>query len=145
MSVSSLDHRVCEYDFTQLFILICIRRSGSAGRRRTRDSDTERDGEIDAQGVFAVRTVPAADQADHRAPGSKFQGEPPALGAVVAHVFGYPAAATQRPQIFDCPPAEVRRRLRDRGREVRPVRRKSECAEVGRCNSGLVGPGVVPV
>jgi len=92
-----------------LLFLICIRRSRPASRRRTRHPGQKRHGEIDAQRVVALRTVPAADQADHRTSGSKFEGQPQALGPVVAHLFGHLAAATQRPKIFDCTSTEVRR------------------------------------
>lgn len=111
LSASSI---VCELDITQQCVfLICIRRSRPASRRRTRHPDTKRHGEIDAQGVVTLRTVPAAYQADHRTSRSKLEGKSETLGAVVAHLFGHLATATQHPKIFDCTSTEVRRRLCD--------------------------------
>lgn len=74
-----------------------------------------------------MRAVLPAYQTDHGTPGPELQSELKTLGVVIAHVFGHPAAATQRPQVFDSSPAKVRGRLRDRGGQVRAVRRKSEC------------------
>lgn len=87
----------------------CVRRrSGPEGRGRTRHVDPERHGEVDAQRVVALRTVPAADQTDHRTSGSQLPGEPQTLGALVAHVLGGVAAAAKRSQVFDRASAEVR-------------------------------------
>lgn len=105
---------------------LSIRRSGPEGRRRTHHADTDRDGEGDAQGVDPVRTVPAADQTDHGTSGPEFAGQPQALGAVVVDVFGHLAAAAEHSKVFDSAFAQVCRRLRDRGGEVRSVCRKSE-------------------
>lgn len=74
-----------------------------------------------------MRAVLATHQTDHGTPGPELQSEPKTLGTVIAHVFGHPAAAAKRPQVFDSAPAKVRGRLRDRGGQIRTVRRKSKC------------------
>lgn len=115
-----------------------IRRSRPASRRRTRYFNTERYGEIDAQRVTALWTLPTADQANHRTSRSKLEGKPQALGAVITNVFGNLTTSTQRTKIFDCSSAKVCRRLCDRGREVCPVCGKSKCIETVRYSYAMM-------
>lgn len=115
-----------------------IRRSRSASRRRTRHSNTERYGEIDAQRVTSLWTLPTADQANHWTSRSKLEGKPQTLGAIIFNVFGNLTAATQRTKIFDCTSAKVCRRLCDRGREVCPVCGKSKCIEIVRYSFAMM-------